>query len=1340
MSTPADTDIYLVIRGGTSYQVTYETIMSTLEDTDLLLVNRGTLSYQITAADFKSGVVPPADPLVVNASLSTSTAEVGTAINVNVSISGGTTPYSNTYQWKSKNPSGTISDIGGATSVSYTPVTGDVGDTLACQVTVNDDGSQSETVTTTFTQAVVEPGAGLVKASTRFNPAYDSYLNWTPTSVGNRRTWTWSGWVKRGNIPGTSANMGLFSQDSNCYFRFSDDNGGDSFRWVETGNYDLISERLFRDPAAWQHIVVAIDSSIADPAGSPAGSDRVKIYINNERITDWQTSVWPGFEHDFDIGNAGPHQIASCQTSNYFDGLMSDIYFVDGQQLTPGDFAEPDATTGQWVPKEFTGSYGTNGFHLAMDPAETGTIYSDDVTGANNPANAFDGSLSTYITNTGSAGTPIVLTHTLDNVTSFRYYTGNGSSHNVAFNGGSAITDSASSGWRTVTAPSSITSISWIHSNQPANTVAINAIEINGKILVDHTAIGYDSSGQKNHWHENNLIADAGAVYSDNLSLSAGTWGSGQGATQAFNGVAGTGTNMAQRGDAGSGTITWTFSGLSGLCRVYIGNDGGTVTDGNNVNRGNNEATGEHPGWVTCSGDIENYGGSIVISVPSDAPSLGAIEVAGSILTDGFQLDLLDDVPGAPYDNSANGGGNYATFNPLVLINGGSSVFSDGNLSIRGGSTNGASGSTINPTSGKYYFELDIQYVSGQSQGNMGVGIVNELDYGVGNPAANSYPSTLCGFYTRTEINSVVNGSETGAQTTEPTVNYRWGLKVDYDTKDITLYLNGSPGNTVSFSSVTNPLLYFFWGNTNNTMVVNFGQRDFQETVPTGFKSLNTFNLAPPLIDDPSEHFDVKLYPGTAAIQPVTGVGFQPELVWLKRMDDAGNHNIQDAVRGAAYFLQSDYEGGESNSGSRLASFDTDGFTLTSDNGANTSGGSYVSWLWDAGDAANTTPVSVGSLNSVALNINQTWSSGMKTSDTATATYSTSGRTTTMGYGSNTDPFDADQTNFIYGTTGIAGTWLYLEFSSALSNVTSISFSTEYSCPSSIIKLNGTDVAVDQTAAGGFREVTVTGTIPASLTEIAIQGNGGSSRLKWVKIDGKLLIDSGVTYNLPSIASEYKANTAAGFSIITATGSSSTAHTVGHGCNSPPDLIIAKLREAAGNGYNQDWQVYHKSLGNTKGLHLNSNGGVETTSSLWNDTSPTSSVFSIGGSSRWDGDFVAYCWSEVPGYSKFGSYVGNNADNFIYLGFRARWVMTKSSNDYANWNIVDTTRDPYNRATEVLAASNANKTLDNSVTGFDICSNGITLKPDANGQHNYNNITFIYAAFAETPFRYANAR
>jgi hypothetical protein len=233
---------------------------------------------------------------------------------------------------------------------------------------------------------------------------------------------------------------------------------------------------------------------------------------------------------------------------------------------------------------------------------------------------------------------------------------------------------------------------------------------------------------------------------------------------------------------------------------------------------------------------------------------------------------------------------------------------------------------------------------------------------------------------------------------------------------------------------------------------------------------------------------------------------------------------------------------------------------------------------------------------------------------------------------------------------------------------------------------------------------------------------------------------STVTNTSGSISAQVRANTTAGFSVVTYTGTGSAA-TVGHGLGVAPRMIIVKRLNSAVN-----WSVYNANIGNTNYLQLNStvNSTAQGANNWWNSTNPTSTVFSIGtiaDTNASGGTYVAYCFAPVAGYSAFGSYTGNgSADGpFVYLGFRPRWVMIKcSSSAGLDWNIVDTSRNTYNVTTSRLWAdlSNAEDSSDNVC---DITSNGFKLR-STNTNTNANGATFIYVAFAENPFKYANAR
>ena len=163
----------------------------------------------------------------------------------------------------------------------------------------------------------------------------------------------------------------------------------------------------------------------------------------------------------------------------------------------------------------------------------------------------------------------------------------------------------------------------------------------------------------------------------------------------------------------------------------------------------------------------------------------------------------------------------------------------------------------------------------------------------------------------------------------------------------------------------------------------------------------------------------------------------------------------------------------------------------------------------------------------------------------------------------------------------------------------------------------------------------------------------------------------------------------------------------------------------------------------TKTLLLDTTG-AETTSNAFNDTAPTSSVFSIStGYASSERTLVAYCFHSVDGYSKVGSYTGNANDDapFIYTGFRPAWLMYKKSSNAAGWFIHDSTRDPENIANQTLSAdsSSAEYTSADAGTAIDLLSNG--FKPGgAGGDMNGSGETYIYLAFAETPFKFSNAR
>ena len=222
-----------------------------------------------------------------------------------------------------------------------------------------------------------------------------------------------------------------------------------------------------------------------------------------------------------------------------------------------------------------------------------------------------------------------------------------------------------------------------------------------------------------------------------------------------------------------------------------------------------------------------------------------------------------------------------------------------------------------------------------------------------------------------------------------------------------------------------------------------------------------------------------------------------------------------------------------------------------------------------------------------------------------------------------------------------------------------------------------------------------------------------------------------------NLASSVSANQKAGFSIVSYTGTGS-ATTIGHGLSSAPEFMLVKNRDDA----SKNWVVQVTALGNNY-LELNKTNDSFSSSAYFNNTAPTSSVFSVGtvGSTNASGDdFIAYCLHSVEGYSKMGAYTGNGntEGQYIYTGFRPAYVLIKqSSANGNNWSVHDNKRDVDNVVnTRLLTSTSGSET---TFTTLDFLSNGFKLRTTGTA-YNGNGSTYIYMAFAEMPTKYANAR
>ena len=674
-------------------------------------------------------------------------------------------------------------------------------------------------------------------------------------------------------------------------------------------------------------------------------------------------------------------------------------------------------------------------------------------------------------------------------------------------------------------------------------------------------------------------------------------------------------------------------------------------------------------------------------------------------------------------------------------INSTQTTLNEGALKIELSNSNArTSMGTIGVKSGKWYYEV---YYNSSTNNALCVGFAN-AEYTPTNRSGNvtdaqaqtdniGYYAAADGFiYYAAGTRATLSGGQGYA------AGDIVGVAADFDNNQVYFYKNGSAissANPYSYTFVDKvylPTISNLTSGGNQTGTVNYGQDstfagatssggntdgsgigDFKYAVPSGFKAICSKNMPNPSILLPNKHFDSLPYSGAGGTQSVTGLEFQPDWVWLKRRSSgSSSHVLSDSVRGVNLKLASDKQDAEAGTANgTISSFNSNGFTLAEGGGTypahetNKSGETYVGWNWNAGDTdSKTYTVKVVSDSGNKYRFNNFGTSAVTLDLAEGGTYTFDGSDSSM----SGHPF-------VIGTAAngsVYSTGVTYQLDGA--SVSYSAYTSGYSSASS-------------------RKLIIT--VPASAPVLYYwcsihSGMGGqintNSTLGSSNFDG-------------SIQSTAKANTSAGFSIVGYTGTNGTG-TIGHGLGVAPRAYIVKRRDNA-----SDWRVYHQSLGNTNALKLNTSDQAYANSSYWNDTSPTSTTVSLGNDSDMNGStdkYIAYCFSEVAGYSKFGSYIGNgNADGtFVFTGFRPAWVLTKGIWG-SNWNLFDNKRPGLNVTNDRLFPNLSDAETDGSPSNnqMDLLSNGFKLRGN-NADTNMNGETFIYLAFAESPFKNSRAR
>jgi hypothetical protein len=443
-----------------------------------------------------------------------------------------------------------------------------------------------------------------VNNSLRFQSASTQYLNRTPSVVSNRKTWTWSAWVKRGTLGATESKLfGATASTTPTYIMFSD-NVTDALTFAKwngsSHDFRLTTTQVFRDPSAWYHIVVILDTTQATAA------NRVRIYVNGSQVTAFGTATYPSLNYDADVSNNVAHYIGltSSNTSGSFDGYMTEINFIDGQALEPYYFGSNDVN-GTWCAIPYYGMYGTNGFYL---PFSNGT--STTTLGADSSGNGNNWTLNNFTRSAGvsdcwmfdvpsgnggvSATQPssnYCIANPLDKGTSFVTVTNSNLLSTTTVGGAPLVRGSlgvTSGKWYWEITPTSMTRASIGIANNFANP----ANEVGG----DANSWGYLQDARK---YNGGTATSYGATYANNdvigvaLDMDAGTltfYKNGTTQGQAFSGITGTIFPACSRfGGTGTDTLAWNFgqrsfaytppTGFKALCTANL--PAATIKQGN---------------------------------------------------------------------------------------------------------------------------------------------------------------------------------------------------------------------------------------------------------------------------------------------------------------------------------------------------------------------------------------------------------------------------------------------------------------------------------------------------------------------------------------------------------------------------------------------------------------------------------------------------------------------------------------------------------------------------------------------------------------------------------------
>ena len=779
----------------------------------------------------------------------------------------------------------------------------------------------------TFTSSGYLTPIVLVNNSLRFRGSNSAKLSRTVTTSSSSTKGSFSAWVKRGKDYDSTNNGCLVSAADNYYYGQFFNQGlyfGNTTNWMNTA-------AVYRDPAAWYHVFFVFDTTQA------TSTDRLQIWVNGVRQTAGGTTSYPSPNASFPFLNSvQDFYIGGRASDGFFDGEMAEVNFVDGQALTPNSFGTSNGL-GVWQPIRYGGSYGTNGFYLPFNGRNS--TYGGGFNGTNQylSLSGFTPNWSTYTNFTVEmwiyvAAYPAVVAKVFgtepagsSGAYSIGYFDSTGT---LAFGISTVNQFNSASG--------AISTGKWTHLAYVRNGSNLN-IYVNGTSVASTTSASTYCSNNTNPF----LIGQA-ATYYLNGSISNFRF-----------------TNTA--------VYTGTFVPPTSPLTAISGTQLLTLQNATIIDNSTNAYTITNNNAVVMTEGTNIFANPV--SLAADQSPAGNNWTANNIsTTTGSTYDSMTDVPTLTSATVAN----YATINPLDY-NSTYLTLSAANLqqTYAGVAAAAASRATMTlPTTGKYYWEITLTTI-GTNNTTIRAGICSPTTAISGNSIDDA--STAYLQITNGDKRNNASASTYGAGFSNGQI-----LQVLYDATAGAIYFgqNNSFANgsgsfnqtfstaTAAFTGLSGEFMPCFITYGGSDIAVNFGQRPFAYTPPTGFNRLNTFNLTTPTIGatastTANKYFDATTYTGNGTGQSITNSGsMQPDFIWIKDRSVASAYALTNSVTGITKYLESNTTAAETTDTTSVTAINSNGFSLgagTSTYFTNRNGEAFVAWQWRASNATAVT-------------------------------------------------------------------------------------------------------------------------------------------------------------------------------------------------------------------------------------------------------------------------------------------------------------------------------------------------------------------------------------------------